>query len=389
MRRREFLHFLGGLGLWPVAPGLALAAGPRIADRLLILVELKGGNDGLNTVVPYADPAYYALRPHLALARDAVLPLGERFALHPSLAPLLPLWQANELAILHGVGYPGPNLSHFRSVEIWDTAARSDQYLAEGWLARVFSRTPLPPSFAADGAVIGSQEMGPLSGGRRVVMLNDPERFVQQARGLQPMAEEARAANPALAHIQRVAAETRAAAAQLGANSAPFRFATEFPAGEFGRSVHTACQVLGGGSRVAVLRLTLNGFDTHRNQPGIQSNLLQQLAGGLAALRAALVELGLWQRTLVVTVSEFGRRPQENGSNGTDHGTAAAHFALGGMVRGGFHGAAPELARIDANGNLSFTTDFRSIYATLLERWWGVDSREVLGGCFAPLNFVV
>lgn len=389
MKRREFIRFLGGLGLSPLSPTLALAAVPRVADRLLILVELKGGNDGLNTVVPYADPAYYALRPRLAIARDAVLPLDARFGLHPSLAPLVPLWQEGGLAIIHGVGYPEPNLSHFRSVEIWDTAARSDQYLAEGWLARVFSRTPLPPSFAADGAVIGSQEIGPLSGGRRVVTLNDPERFVRQARGLRPVAEEARAANPALAHIQRVAADTRAAAAHLGADSVPFRFATEFPAGEFGRTVKTACEVLGGGSRVAVLRLTLNGFDTHRNQPGIQANLLQQLAGGLAALRAALTELGLWQRTLVVTVSEFGRRPQENRSNGTDHGTAAAHFALGGTVRGGFHGTALDLARLDANGNPLHTTDFRSLYATLLERWWGVDSREVLGGRFAPLNFVV
>ena len=160
MKRREFLNCMGGASLLALAPNLAAAAGSTPYQRLLILVELKGGNDGLNTVVPYADPDYYALRPRIGIKREEVLPISERLGFHPSLQALLPLWQAKELAVVQGVGYPNPNLSHFRSIEIWDTASKSDEYLQQGWLARSFVRTPPPSAFAADAVVVGSQDMG-------------------------------------------------------------------------------------------------------------------------------------------------------------------------------------------------------------------------------------
>jgi uncharacterized protein (DUF1501 family) len=146
--------------------------------------------------------------------------------------------------------------------------------------------------------------------------------------------------------------------------------------------------VLGSGAEVAVMRLTLSGFDTHQNQPGIHANLLRQLAEGLAALCSALIELKIWERTLVLSYAEFGRRPKENQSNGTDHGTANVHFAMGGAVRGGLYGEAPHLSRLDGSGNLAFGIDYRSLYATVLERWWRLDSRQTLGGRYAPLDFL-
>jgi uncharacterized protein (DUF1501 family) len=385
MKRREFLNCLGGAGLLALTPNLAVAAAPSPYLRLLVLVELKGGNDGLNTVVPYTDPDYYALRPRIGIRRDEVLQISDRAGFHPSLQALLPLWQARELAVVQGVGYPGPNLSHFRSIEIWDTASRSDEYLQQGWLARSFTRTPPPAAFAADGVVIGSQDMGPLSGGGRVVALSNPENFARMAR----LAQEggARGAG-ALAHIQRVEADIRQAAVKISSNGPAFKFGAEFPPGGFGNTVKAACQVLGSGAELAVLRLTLSGFDTHQNQPGTHANLLRQLAEGLVALRSALIELKLWDRTLVMTYAEFGRRPKENQSNGTDHGTTNVHFALGGAVRGGVYGEAPDLAHLDAGGNMKFAVDFRSLYATALERWWQIDSREILGGRFAPLRFL-
>jgi len=389
--RREFIRLFGSAGMLALLPGAASAADsarPRLAERLLILVELKGGNDGLNTLVPYVDPAYLALRPRIGIRRDVVLPLDERRGLHPALEPLMPLWRARELAIIEGVGYPRPNLSHFRYIEIWDTAADSDEYRREGWLARAFRQAPAPTDFVADAAVFGSQDIGPLLGDDRVIALADPEQFARRAHVLDRPEAIDGTMNPALAHILKVEAETREAAQKIGAGGTAFPFVTSFPTGPFGEVVKHACDILGRGQRVSALRLTLNGFDTHQNQPGIHANQLKQLAEGLAALRGALQELDLWRHTLILTYAEFGRRPRENQSNGTDHGTASVHFALGGGVRGGFHGASPDLARLDDTGNPGFTTDYRSLYATALARWWRIDDRAVLGRRFPLLDFV-
>ena len=382
MQRRDFLLASAAAGVTILAPRFAVAQGTATYSRLLVLVELKGGNDGLNTVVPYADPAYYSLRPRIAIRRDDVLQLDDRNGLHPALAPLMPLWQSRELAIVQGIGYPSPNLSHFRSIEIWDTASRADEYLTDGWLARAFAAAPVPKSFAADGVVVGASELGPLAGGgARAVALANTEQFLRQAKLAQPTQAQG---NRALAHLLRVEADVVQAASGLNGNR---EFRTPFPQGPFGNAVKTAAQVVASDAGVAAVRISLNGFDTHQSQPGTHANLLRQLAEGLVALRAALQELGRWDSTLVVTYAEFGRRAQENGSNGTDHGTANAHFALGGRVKGGLHGEAPRLDRL-ASGNLVHSVDFRSVYATALERWWGVPSGGPLGGRFAPLDLL-
>lgn len=376
--RRDFLSLLGAGACVALTPSLAVA-GTAANDyrRLLVLVELKGGNDGLNTIVPFADPRYAQLRPRIGLRRDELLLLDERTGAHPSLAALSPLWEGRELAIVQSVGYPQANLSHFRSIEIWDTASRSDQYLDDGWLGRAFAQSPVPADFAADGVVVGSSDLGPLLGRRaRAVALTGAEQFQRQSRMAQTRAP---AAGGALGHLLKVENDVAAAGARIGGSRS---FTTSFPTGAFGDAVRTACQVVAQGSGVAALRLTLNGFDTHQNQPGTHANLLKQLAEGLLALRAGLSELGRWNDTLVMTYAEFGRRPQENQSNGTDHGTAAPHLVLGGRVAGGLYGSPPQLERLDANGNLPFAVDFRSLYATALERWWGQPSEAVLSGRF-------
>lgn len=384
MERRQFLK-LSALAPFAGVPRLARAAADPAVRRLLVLVELKGGNDGLNTVVPFADPRYAELRPRLAIPREQVIQLTEREGLHPSLAALKPAWDAGELAIVQGVGYPAPNLSHFRSIEIWDTASRSDQYLDEGWLARAFERSPRPASYAAEGVVIGSGGMGPLAGRKvRALALADPEQFARNA-GL-VHAEPARSRNASLEHILHVENEIAASAQRL--RGATRGFHTEFPQGPFGASARAAAQLAANPAGVAVVRLSLGSFDTHANQLPVQANLLRELAVGLAALRSALAEADLWKSAVVATYAEFGRRARENESGGTDHGTASAQFVLGGAVRGGLHGAAPSLARLDADGNVAHTVDFRAYYATFLERWWGIDSRAVLGGRFAPLELV-
>jgi len=394
MNRRAFLRAATALPLSQAIGGtlatfgnasVALAAAPASANynRVLVLVELKGGNDGLNTLVPYTDAAYYALRPKIAIKRDDVVQLTDRAGLHPSLEPLAAVWRDRQLAVLQGVGYPEANLSHFRSIEIWDTASKSTEYLQEGWLTRAFAAQPPPRTFAADGVIIGSGDLGPLAGGgTRAIALANTEQFLRRAKLAQPAPITG---NPALAHVLKVEADVVQAAAHLDARH-PFR--TEFPSGNFGNAIHTAAQVIANPSGVAVIRVTLTGFDTHVNQSATQARLLKDVAEGLVALRGALVELGKWNESVVLTYAEFGRRPKENVSGGTDHGTANVHFALGGRVAGGMYGAAPDLGRLSNDGNPAYALDFRAAYATVLDQWWGVDSRAALGSRFTPVPFL-
>ena len=386
MNRRAFIQVLsGGVASLVGAPFASFAAPASTADyrRLLVLIELKGGNDGFNTVVPFGDEAYYTLRPRLGIARDLVLQLDDRCGFHPALETLMPLWKDQRLAVIQGVGYPSPNLSHFRSIEIWDTASNSDEYLQNGWLTRVFAAAPPPKSYAADGVVVGSNYLGPLFGdGTRAIALSNTEQFLRQSRLAAPQGQ---ATNHALAHILKVEADIRQAALNL---DTPFTFATEFPRNDFGNAVKTACQVIANRAGVAVVRVTLGGFDTHQNQQPVQARLLRELADGIVAFRSALTELGRWDDTLLLTYAEFGRRPQENMSGGTDHGTANVHFATGGRVIGGLHGAHPQLSSLDGQGNVAYAVDFRSLYATVLERWWGMPSRAALGGSFPVVGFI-
>jgi uncharacterized protein (DUF1501 family) len=385
MDRRDFLKLAAATPLVALpaafATRIAWAGVPVGANyrNLVVLIELKGGNDGLNTVVPYNNSTYYALRPKLAIPRDQVIALSDNVGLHPALAPLLPLWKSRELAVLQGVGYPEPNLSHFRSIEIWDTASNSEQYLQEGWLTRTFVTAPVPQNFVADGVIIGSPDLGPLAGGgTRAIALNNTEQFLRQARLATP---EGQSRNKALQHILKVEADIMQAASRLSASKT---FATIFPDTGFGAAMHTAAQVVANQAGVAVVRVTLSGFDTHSGQPGTQARLLAELANGIVALKGALDELGKWNDTLVLTYAEFGRRPKENLSNGTDHGTSSAHFALGGRVAGGLYGEQPSLDRLSGDGNPGYAIDFRSVYAMVLDKWWGVPSSGPLGGRFAP-----
>jgi uncharacterized protein (DUF1501 family) len=365
-----------------------VAPGAADGRKLLFLIELKGGNDGLNTVVPYADPLYHRLRPRLAVSRDAVLPLDERTALHPALLALMPLWQSGQLAIVQGLGYPQFNLSHFRAMEIWDTASDAHRYLRDGWVARAFAHgfgTAAAASLAQDnaherrrggGLIVGSPEQGPLAGAACAVTTLLPS-SVDEAIGA-PDGRRMRARFPAHAF----GASLRMAIHALPASNAVLA------------ALH-AGEVSGvGDARVqraldaTVIRATLNGFDTHFDQRERHASLLAQLAQGIEALQAALRELGLRNDTLVVTYSEFGRRPRENDTGGTDHGSSAPHFVIGGRVRGGLYGAPPLLSQLDGNGNLPMAVDFRSLYATVLRSWWGGDAAAVLGRRFELLPLV-
>ena len=395
MKRRHvislFSSLTGAALLSAHAPGWAQASArpaASAADRILVLVELKGGNDGLNTVIPYADSNYYQLRPVIGIKPEEVIRLDAQTGLHPELKALLPMWEKGELGIVQGVGYPKPNLSHFRSIEIWETGSKASEYLHQGWVARGLGGMSDTARFTTEGVIIGSGEFGALSGAR-AVSLNNPEAFVNQSRLAQGIDASPARGNAALQYLLQVENDINQAA--QGLRGEKYNFNTQFPPGAFGNGVKAAAQVVAsqkGRGGVPVITLTLGSFDTHQNQLGAHANLMKQLAEGMAALKSALSELGAWDRTLVMSFSEFGRRPQQNNSNGTDHGTMAPHFVAGGAVHGGLYGQAPDLTRLDGTQNARYTTDFRQLYATVAKDWWGVNPDSVVRGRFEPVKFL-
>ena len=388
MKRREFLKIAAGALIWQINPFMlpAVRAALNPSQRILVLIELKGGNDGLNTLVPYADKRYYQLRNSLAVKRDQVLSLSENLGLNPRLEGLMESWKQKELAIVSGIGYPQPNRSHFRSIDIWETGSASDQYLQTGWLARLLPKMPASSQTIADGAAIGG-DAGPLAGGNlRLVIMRNLEQLFRQARRVQQV--NADTDNPALKHL-------------LGAQNDLFRSAQAldqtlktqtlpnwtFPKTMIGRHLQTAARLIAGDASIPVIKVSHGGFDTHANQRNLHDRLLQQLADAMMAFRNAMQQAGRWEQVLVMTYSEFGRRPAENGSRGTDHGTAAPHFVMGGKVRGGLYGRQPSLQDLD-KGDLKFNVDYRSLYTTIGRRWWGLKAEFLDGKPYPVLDFI-
>ncbi|WP_300779559.1 DUF1501 domain-containing protein [Enhydrobacter sp.] len=369
MDRRHFL--LGSSALSVVLASRSALAEQR--RRVLILVELKGGNDGLNTVIPYADPLYHRFRPGIGVPRDATMQLDERVGLNRNLEPLMKAWKAGDFAIVQGVGYPSPNRSHFRSIEIWDTASASDQVLSEGWVSRAFEGVQLPRGAGVDGIVADTNALPMTGPGLRTIVMQDAANFLRQAAAMKAEKDPRDDTNPALRHLLEVRHEVNAAAAglhdKLHDGPVPaYAFAAD---NGFGHQLDLATRIVMAHVPVVAIKVALIGFDTHANQVPTQDRLLGFLASGLATLRENLIAAGLWNDVLVMTYSEFGRRVRQNASGGTDHGTAAAHFVMGGKVRGGLHGAYPSLADLQ-DGDLKYAVDFRNLYSTLAQGCWGL-----------------
>lgn len=340
--------------------------------RVLLLVELKGGNDGLNTLVPYADPIYRDLRAGIGVPRERVLQLDERVGLHEKLAPLMDSWKAGDLAILQGVGYPYPNRSHFRSLEIWDTASASSQTLSEGWVAQAFNGTPIAKGIGVDCVVADTNALPSTGPSLRTIVMQDAENFLRQADAIGAASGAGDGGNPALRHLLAVRHEINAAAAglreRLRAAPAPVEaYEQEFL---LGRQLELATRLMTAKVPVVAIKVALGGFDTHANQAPTHERLLAFLATNLATLRKNLIGAGLWNDVVVMTYSEFGRRAKQNASAGTDHGTSAPQFVMGGGVKGGLHGAYPSLADLQ-DGDLRHTVDFRNVFSTLAQGCWG------------------
>ena len=407
--RREFISLSGkGIGLLAFsqfAPNFlvqstrAAAPAPEKDRSILVLVQLAGGNDGLNTLIPFEDADYYRLRPTLGIAKDQVLRLGDTHGLHPAMTAMRDVFQAGKLAVIQNVGYPNPNRSHFRSTEIWETASSSDNFAATGWVGRFLdnacagvpadSHDPLavhvtngvPQSFASAHA---HPTFGLAAGGgnRRD---NEETRRLLEKMAAAP--SEGVADNGNATFLKQTLMDTLVTEKKVQRVIGDYRPAAPYPASPLAASLRNVAALIAGGLPTRVYFVSLSGFDTHTNQIAQQATLLGQLSDGIAAFQKDLEAHQLDGQVTTMTFSEFGRRPSENDSRGTDHGTAAPLFVMGSRVKGGLHGTAPSL-KLQKNQDLTFSTDFRQVYATALDRWLHCPSQQVLGGKFAALEFV-
>lgn len=385
----------------PFAPWLHVREdGP---PRSLLVLELAGGNDGLNTLVPVDDAVYARLRPRLAqVRRGSVRVFDSAYALHEALGAgrdggLAGLMQRGVAAAVHGVGSPRPDRSHFRSRDVWHTAdpdLDERRGHASGWLGRAADWLAARGS-TMPGLAFGGPTLPLLLRGERVVVpvLERLEDYTLRAvagdaAGLARLATEGGAAGDALqAHLRGVAAAAARAAAAFEGALAAYRPRAEYPEGPLGRDLQLVARAAVSGFGARLLHVTFGGFDTHAQQLPTHAALLRQLGEGLAALAADLTAHDRLAQTAVLVFSEFGRRAAENGSLGTDHGAAAPVFVVGGGVRAGLHGAPPDLGRL-IDGDVPCTTDFRQVYAALL-RWLGIDTEAVLGAGFEGLELFV
>ncbi|MDP7425047.1 MAG: DUF1501 domain-containing protein, partial [Rhodospirillales bacterium] len=343
-------------------------------DRTVVLVELKGGNDGLNTVVPFTDQKYYDIRPTLAIPRDKVLKKTDKLGFNPAFAPLMPLWESKQMAVVLGVGYPHPNLSHFRGINIWNSASDAETFLENGWIARLFEESMPGSSFAAEGINLAHNPAGAVEGGKfRVITLEKRlDKLLRQAGRIQP--GDAPMASSAMTHILKQRRDLRGAADNIIAKQIEkVDFSADFSSSKLGTQFATAARLLVSGVKVPVIKLTIGKFDTHAGQEPLHAGLLSDIATNVAAFAKLMKAKSLWGKVTVMSYSEFGRRPYENNSKGTDHGTVAPHFLFGGKVNGGFYGEQSPLNDLD-NQNLKYRVHFREIYASVAREWWGLNA---------------
>jgi len=394
----SLVAFSGGVpGVWLRAAAAAQKGGAA-GGRVLVVIQLAGGNDGINTVIPFGHDAYYRRRPSICVRPDRVVRLGsqDEVGLHPALAPLGSLFEDGRLAVVQGVGYPNPDRSHFRSMEIWETADPENRFRRTGWLGRAL--TGLGPG--ADALQLGSREpaLALAAEGRTATSIesldalaavsagaaDDPVRAaLAEAYGatgggdtVEVLREAGRRALEADARL-RVALDARGGGDAGYPGDAPLA-----------ATLRDVAAVIASGFPASIYFVSLGGFDTHARQAPQHERLLSELGRSLAAFLADVAARGHGERVLVLTFSEFGRRLEENRSGGTDHGAAAPLFLASAAPAGplaGLVGAHPSLDDLD-DGDLKHHTDFRRVYATVLSRWLPLDPGPILGGGFAALG---
>jgi uncharacterized protein (DUF1501 family) len=381
--------------------GRALAAAPVPGlpggdDRVLVVINMQGGNDGLNTVVPHGMQQYYRYRPTLGIAPGDVLHIDAKVGLNPAMTSLKGMFDAGKVAIVQGAGYPKPDHSHFRSTEIWQTAA-PDRFERTGWLGRYLDSAGLPKTNLFNAVALAqvmpeafvsrTVDVPAIGAFRTYGLASDKQASTKAAFAALVRDERLPFDSPYLARVAEIEDHAQRGSEELPKLVAGYKTAVNYPGTPLARSLALAAQMIGSKLGSRVIYVQHGSFDTHAAQKPTQDRLLREMSDALKAFYDDLAEHGNDTRTLTMTFSEFGRRVAENASRGTDHGEAGPMFVVGGGIRGGLFGEHPSLDQLD-DGDAVYTVDFRSVYATVLEKWLGRPSAPILAADFAQVPFL-
>lgn len=374
------------------------AAQQPTGDKILVAVQLSGGNDGLNTVIPFGHDGYGRNRIVLRIPDNQVLKLNDQFGLHPQMTGFKKLYENQRLAIVQGVGYPNPDRSHFRSMDIWHTAKPEREDKSDGWLGRCIDCQRREAGQDVPALHLGQNQLPLALVSQRtpVPSIESMEGFRLQTSGgalplssLSQLAEAARPDSPPLLDfLRRSTLNAYSSSAEVQQALKDERSATQYPEFALAQKLKQVAQLIDARLSTQLYYVSLDGFDTHANQLPAHAALLNQLSASVSAFVDDVAARGHLDRVLVMCFSEFGRRVRENASQGTDHGTAAPVLLAGGRVASGLIGAQPTLDDLDGEGDLKFNADFRQLYATLLDDWIGCPSEAVLGNRFEKLPLI-
>ena len=360
--------------------------------KKLVIIQLSGGNDGLNTIVPYTNDIYYNNRPALAISKSNILKINDELGFHNKLAPLKNLYDKGYLSIINNVGYPNPNRSHFRSTDIWHTASDSNVYSNTGWLGRYIDNHGKMPYSGIEiddslSLILKGETVNGIAT-KNPAVLNRNMRTPYFENILKQQTDD-HLSEHNLGYLYKTMIEAKSSAKYIFETSKTYNSTFTYPQNPFGKQLKTTAQFINSGINSQVYYVSMGGFDTHVNQSKRQDKLLNVYAESMDVFIKDLEKSDTFKDTLVLTFSEFGRRVKQNAANGTDHGAANNVFVIGkNLSKPGFYNEAPNLLDLDKNNDLKYTVDFRSIYATVLKNWLEVNDGQVLNKSFKTLDFI-
>lgn len=367
-------------------------ASSSLGYKRLVIIQLSGGNDGLNTVIPFRNDLYYKERPTLGIAKNDIIKVTDEVGFHSSLTPLKRLYDEGNLTVINNVGYPNPNRSHFRSTDIWHTATDSNTYSQSGWIGRYLDNYAKNPYSAIE--IDESLSLAMKGETMNAIATQDPKAFYNLSKdpyfkGIHNHQTDAHLSDHNLGYLYKTMIAAESSAKHIYETSKTFSSKKEYPNNKFGKQLKTTASFINSGLDTKVFYGSLGGFDTHVNQLATQKKLLSVYADSMEVFVQDLKDNGTFKDTLILTFSEFGRRVKQNANVGTDHGTANNVFIIGDQLKKqGLYNNMSSLSDLDANGDLKFEIDFRTIYATVLNKWLEVDDKKVLNKSFKQLDFI-